>query len=77
MPHQGTRATPLDCDSVADVRHLNLRPVRRAMTVVGERIVYELRGLACLDLETVTPTRKGCAATRSFSSRVEDLATVE
>jgi DNA polymerase V len=67
----------MGCDSVADVRDLDPRPVRRALTVVGERIVYELRGLACLDLETVAPTRKGCAVTRSFSNRVEDLATLE
>ena len=47
------------------------------MTVVGERLVQELRGMACLDLEEVAPTRKGCAVTRSFSDRVEDLATME
>ena len=47
------------------------------MTVVGERIVHELHGTSCLDLATLAPTRKGCAVTRSFSRRVEDLATME
>jgi DNA polymerase V len=47
------------------------------MTVVGERLVRELRGEACLDLETLPATRKGCAVTRSFSTRVEDLSTME
>ena len=65
------------CDSVADVRDLDPRMARKSMTVVGERLVYELRGIACLDLETVAPTRKGCAVTRSFSDRVEDLAVME
>jgi len=47
------------------------------MTVVGERLIYELRGVSCLNLEAVAPSRKGCAVTRMFSSRVEDLATLE
>lgn len=38
-------------DSVADLRDLDLRPVRKAMTAVGERIIHELRGLSCLPLE--------------------------
>ena len=67
----------LGCESVADVRDLDPRPVRKSMTVVGERLIYELRGLACLDLEALAPTRKGCAVTRSFSSRVEDRASLE
>ena len=71
------RLQSLGCDSVADVRDLDPRVARKAMTVVGERMVHELRGTPCLDLETVAPTRKGCAVTRSFSNRVEDLATME
>lgn len=67
----------MGCDSVADVRDLDPRPVRRALMVVGERIIHELRGRACLSLETVAATRKGCAVTRSFSNRVEDPATME
>ena len=47
------------------------------MTVVGQRIVHDLRGESCLDLGTIAPTRKGCAVTRSFSRRVVDLATME
>ncbi len=57
----------LGCATVADVRDLDPRPARRGLTVVGERIIHELRGLACLDLETVAATRKGCAVTRMFS----------
>jgi DNA polymerase V len=59
------------------VRDLDTCLVRKAMTVVGERLVRELRGVACLDLEEVAATRKGCAMTRSFSDRVEDRATME
>ena len=67
----------IGCASVADVRDLDPRLARRAMTVVGQRIVHELRGEPCLDLATMAATRKGCAVTRSFSGRVEDLTTME
>ncbi len=67
----------MGCATAADVRDLDRRAVRRAMTVVGERLVHELRGHACLSLETVPATRKGCAVTRMFAGRVTDLATLE
>lgn len=66
----------LGCRTVADVAALDPKVARRAMTVVGERTIYELRGMPCIDLEAVAPTRKGCAVTRCFSGRVSDLETV-
>ncbi|MHB2211437.1 Y-family DNA polymerase [Methylobacterium sp. CM6257] len=62
---------------VADLRDLDPRPVRKGLTVVGERIIHELRGLACLPLELVPARRKGCAVTRSFSSRITERAALE
>jgi DNA polymerase V len=76
-PASAPKLRALGCDTAADVAALDPRPARKALTVVGERIIYELRALPCLDLETVAPTRKGCAVTRSFSSRVEDRDTME
>ncbi|MGN8095998.1 DUF4113 domain-containing protein, partial [Methylobacterium sp. 22177] len=64
-------------ESVADLRDLDPRPVRKGLTVVGERIIYELRGAACLPLEMVPARRKGCAVTRSFSSRITERAVLE
>jgi DNA polymerase V len=66
----------LGARTVADVASLDPRRVRQAMTVVGERLVHELNGHACLDLEQMPPTRKGCAVTRSFATRVTDLPTL-
>ena len=40
------------------------------MTVTGGRTVYELRGISCMPLELVEPTRKGIAVTRSFGNPV-------
>ena len=64
-------------DTVADLRDLDPRPVRKAMTVVGERIMHELRGLSCLPLELMPAQRKGCAVTRSFSARVTEREVLE
>lgn len=43
---------------------------RALMTVTGGRTVYELRGISCMPLELVEPTRKGIAVTRSFGAPV-------
>ena len=57
----------MGADSVADLRDLDPRPVHKGLTVVGERIVYELRDIACLPLEAVPARRKGCAVNRCAS----------
>ena len=67
----------LGVDTVADLRDLDPRPARKALTVVGERIIHELRGRACLPLELVPTRRKGCAVTRSFSTRITDRGVLE
>ncbi|MBZ6078958.1 Y-family DNA polymerase [Microvirga puerhi] len=56
--------------TAAQLRDLDLRRGRELLTVVGERLIAELRGLPCIDLEIVPPQRKGCAVTRSFSERI-------
>lgn len=65
------------CRTAADVAALDPKLARKTLTVVGERIIHELRGTPCVDLETVAPTRKGCAVTRSFAGRVEDLEVMQ
>ncbi len=40
------------------------------MTVTGGRTVYVLRGISCLPLDLMEPTRKGIAVTRSFGAPV-------
>jgi DNA polymerase V len=48
--------------------------VRGHMTVVGLRLVQELRGVSCIPLEEVEPERKGIACTRSFGRPVTSLS---
>lgn len=45
--------------------------IRKALNVVGERIVHELQGTACLSLEAVQP-RKNIMCSRSFGKLVTD-----
>ena len=63
----------LGLESVADLAATDLRQARQLLTVAGEKIVHELRGISCMPLELVAPQQKGCAVTRSFSSRITEL----
>jgi DNA polymerase V len=51
--------------------------VRKSMGVIGERMLRELNGIPCLDLEEMPPDRKGVMASRSFGSPVEALEELE
>ncbi|MBB5319480.1 Y-family DNA polymerase [Tunturibacter empetritectus] len=56
--------------TAADLAALQPDDARALMTVTGGRVVYELRGISCLPLELIEPTRKGIAVTRSFGAPV-------
>ena len=56
--------------TAAELRDLDARSARQLMTVVGERIVYELRGVACLAWDEAPAGQKGCAVTRSFGKPI-------
>ena len=48
-------------------------PAKRARqlgSVVLERLIHELNGIPCLDLEEIAPAKKGLAVTRSFGKPV-------
>jgi hypothetical protein len=48
------RAGTISSGRVADLRDLDPRPARASLTVVGERIIHELRGRSCLPTEIPT-----------------------
>src|SRR5215472_17825894 len=48
--------------------------VRQKMTVVGQRLLHELRGVSCLALEEIEPQRKSICCSRSFGRSVTELA---
>lgn len=45
-PASARKLRALGCDTAAYVPALDPRPARKALTVVAERIIYELRALA-------------------------------
>ncbi len=59
--------------TAADLRAMDPRAARKMLTVTGERLVLELRGILCQDLELVPPMRKGIAVTRMFGRPITDL----
>jgi Nucleotidyltransferase/DNA polymerase involved in DNA repair len=60
----------LGIKTAADLRDMEPRRARQVLTVVGERIVYELRGLSCLPLDLAPAPRRTTAVTRSFGQPV-------
>jgi len=61
-------------ENARQLRDVELGWARRALTVVGARVVQELRGVSCLPIETCPPPRKSLTHSRSFGRRVESLA---
>jgi len=56
------------------LRDVDTRWARQAMTVVGARVVMELRGVSCLPLETCPPSKKSLTCSRSFGKSTPALS---
>lgn len=72
-PAAMAKLTGLGIRTVADLCAMDRALARQALTVVGGRIVQELRGQSCLGFEAVPPARKGTAVTRSFGVPITAL----
>ncbi|HET8808996.1 MAG TPA: Y-family DNA polymerase [Flavobacteriaceae bacterium] len=60
-----------------DFTKLPLAWVRKEMTVKGEQIWRELRGLPCLELQVLAPPKKGIGTAKSFGKKLESLELIE
>jgi DNA polymerase V len=56
-----TKLKAFGCKTAAAVAALDPKLARQTLTVVGERIIHELRGHPCIDLEAVAPTREAAS----------------
>jgi DNA polymerase V len=63
--------------TVRQLRDADAEAIRSRFSVVLERTVRELRGIACIDLEEVVPDRQQIMVSRSFGHLVHDLAELE
>ncbi|WP_162054741.1 Y-family DNA polymerase [Pontibacter pamirensis] len=60
-----------------DFTQLSENWVRQHMTVVGVRLLKELRGESCLELEEVAPPKKGICTSRSFGKKLNNFEEVQ
>jgi DNA polymerase V len=60
-----------------DLKRADPRAIRRKMTVVGERLVYELNGRSCLPLALVAPPRQGLTVSCSFGQSLTGLGPIK
>ena len=58
-------------ETIADFVSHDPQAVRDILTVTGARVHAELRGISCLPLSLMAPTRQGIAVTRTFGSLIE------
>jgi DNA polymerase V len=58
-------------ETIADFVSHDPQAVRDMLTVTGGRVHAELRGVSCLPLSLMAPTRQGIAVTRTFGGLVE------
>lgn len=63
--------------TVAQLRDMPLPLARSVGTVVLERTVAELRGIPCIEIQDVEPTRKGMAVTRSAGTPMTSLPVLQ
>lgn len=66
----GQRLRALGIEHALALRDADPKALRREFGVVLERIVWELRGVSCLALETVPPPRQQIMVSRSFGTRI-------
>lgn len=59
--------------TVLDLKRADPKVIRRRFSVVLERTVWELRGIACLRLEDVAPPKQQIISSRSFGRPVTEL----
>ena len=68
------RLREIGITTAADLAAFEQTAARELITVVGQRTVLELRGVACIPLELEPPPKKVTAVTRSFGRAVTTLA---
>lgn len=59
--------------TVASLNSLDEKKARKVLTVVGARIVMELRGVSCFPLSVAVSQRKAVMVSRTFGRPVSDL----
>ena len=67
----------LGITTAMQLKESNLKLIKQAFGVIGEKMVKELNGISCLELEIDIKQRKGITVSRSFSWPVIELYELE
>jgi DNA polymerase V len=67
------RLATVGVTTALDLKQLDSEVARRLLTVVGQRIVLELRGVNCLPLEEIAPAKQNICTAKSFGVPLETL----
>jgi DNA polymerase V len=67
----------LGIHSVLDLKRVSAKRLRETFSVVQERIVEELNGVACLELDDVVPDKQQIICSRSFGTLTSLLSDLE
>lgn len=63
--------------TVLDLKRASPAGMRSRFSVVMEKVIRELNGVPCIELEEIAPPRKQIVSSRSFGVAVSDLASLE
>lgn len=72
----GKKLRAIGITTALQLRNSDPKHIRKHFSVVGERIVMELRGLSCLDLEQISP-KKNILSSKSFGKLVTERDQIE
>ncbi|MGC6484085.1 MAG: Y-family DNA polymerase [Candidatus Puniceispirillales bacterium] len=72
----GRRLRQLGITTALDLQRASPRQIRQTLSVVGERIVHELNGQPCLEIEEIQP-KQTIMSSRSFGTMISDLKSLE
>ena len=72
----GTKLRLIGIGNALQLRNASPQKMRKYLGVVLERIIYELRGISCLDLDQFK-SRKNIMISRSFGNLVNNLTDLE
>jgi len=67
------RLQRLGIDKPIELRQANPHYIRQHLGVVGQKIVYELRGISCIELEEITADKQNICCSRSFGQVTSDF----
>lgn len=70
------RLMQIGINTPIQLRDADPKLIRDYLGVVGQRMVYELRGQSCITLETDVPDKQNICCSRSFGQIIGDLSTL-